>query len=485
MTATTQRRLLVVLAVALCGALAAVHYRETVERGRRAGRLVVDPSVPTASRECVACHAEDHPGVVEPWRRSAHAREGVACLDCHQAEPLDPDGYEHYGERIATVVTPRDCASCHPVEAEQYARSRHAGAAEPRDSTEFALVREALSREGGPNRGFAADEPVVVSGCASCHGSTVALVGTGGQKITVDDLRPDAEGRPSRRELVGQIARNADGLVRLSRDSWPNTGVGRRNLDGSLGSCGACHGRHDFSVHRARQPASCGVCHRGDDQPQLEIFLASKHAAALGAAGPRATDGQLGRDPVAAPSCATCHLSGHSGNGWAPTHNPRERLSWRLRPVLASRRTASSAEEGDAGVAVVDTWQDKRARMREVCLHCHGAATFDGHYQRLDDLVAFVDAKLVAPGQRLVDQLREDRLLSPAAMDEPIEWSWFTLWHQQARRTRMAAAMISPDDAAGRGLAPMARTLQDLQRLAEDARSRSGPAGGEERRRVE
>jgi len=29
--------------------------------------------------------------------------------------------------------------------------------------------------------------------------------------------------------------------------TWPNTGIGRVNPDGSAGSCSACHTRHRFS----------------------------------------------------------------------------------------------------------------------------------------------------------------------------------------------------------------------------------------------
>ena len=35
---------------------------------------------------------------------------------------------------------------------------------------------------------------------------------------------------------------------------WPNDGVGRFNPDGSKGSCGPCHPRHEFSITMARKP---------------------------------------------------------------------------------------------------------------------------------------------------------------------------------------------------------------------------------------
>ena len=63
--------------------------------------------------------------------------------------------------------------------------------------------------------------------------------------------------------------------------TWPNTGIGRINLDGSRGSCSACHSRHDFSPRRARQPENCGKCHLGPDHPLKEIYEESKHGVAF------------------------------------------------------------------------------------------------------------------------------------------------------------------------------------------------------------
>jgi hydroxylamine dehydrogenase len=59
--------------------------------------------------------------------------------------------------------------------------------------------------------------------------------------------------------------------------TWPNTGIGRINPDGSNGSCTACHGRHRFSKAQARTPDTCGKCHVGPDHPQIEVYNESKH----------------------------------------------------------------------------------------------------------------------------------------------------------------------------------------------------------------
>ncbi len=67
------------------------------------------------------------------------------------------------------------------------------------------------------------------------------------------------------------------GNGKFDPDTWPNSGIGRVNPDGSKGTCAACHGRHAFSSAQARQPENCGNCHMGPDHPQIEIYNESKH----------------------------------------------------------------------------------------------------------------------------------------------------------------------------------------------------------------
>ena len=80
--------------------------------------------------------------------------------------------------------------------------------------------------------------PAVAVGCMQCHGSTIKVL-------------PNGKFDPA---------------------TWPNTGIGQINPDGSWGSCSACHARHAFSVAQAREPETCGKCHLGPDHPQMEIY---------------------------------------------------------------------------------------------------------------------------------------------------------------------------------------------------------------------
>ena len=164
-----------------------------------------DPKVAGA---CMTCHKEKSPGLYKQWYDSEHAAHNVTCLSCHRAERGDKDAYQHYDALIATLVTPKDCGACHARAAEEVGSSYHATAGQILDSADAYLAH------------VTAGDPVAVLGCESCHGA----------KIEIDASSPN----------------------KLSRRSWPNSGIGRINPDGSLGSCNACHTRHSFSKAQAR-----------------------------------------------------------------------------------------------------------------------------------------------------------------------------------------------------------------------------------------
>ena len=80
--------------------------------------------------KCASCHKKENLGLYEQWKNSKHGEAGILCLDCHGADIGDVDAFEHNGELVATLVTPKDCTTCHEVEAEQTMNSYHANAGE-------------------------------------------------------------------------------------------------------------------------------------------------------------------------------------------------------------------------------------------------------------------------------------------------------------------------------------------------------------------
>ncbi len=453
-----------------------------LDRRRVEARLDPEPVVvPAASRQCVTCHGEATPGLVDHWKGSKHAHKGVGCVECHQAEEGDADGFDHYGARIAAIVTPRDCGRCHPDEAQEFAASHHARGGNILASLDNLLAEQVEGsrvpmsphsptpgrEEGSDAIGDAVNGLASAQvGCKQCHGSKVALLTTSGRSISVDDLKPDAHGQPTNRAPLADLERSEAGMPLFDPGTWPNTGIGRINLDGSLGSCSACHSRHDFSARRARQPENCGKCHLGPDHPQKEIYEESKHGVAFrdlkDAMNLDADHWVLGKDYSQAPTCATCHMSGNTRNGGKVTHDPGERISWTNRPPVSlvmdtdnkrevikeidpSRRAELLADGGEP-------WQEKRQRMQDVCLHCHTPDYVTNFYKQYDDFVVLFNEKFAKPGQAIMKALRDQKLLTPADFDEQVEWTWYYLWHHEGRRARHGASMMAPDYAHWHGM---------------------------------
>jgi len=354
---------------------------------------------PTAeTTQCLECHNELQPGIVHQWQGSAHWKAGVGCYECHAAQKGDKDAMDHNGFLVATIVSPKDCGKCHPTETAQQEASHHAQAGDILN-TKDGLLGQTV---GG--------EPAVAVGCRQCHGSLVKT--------------------------------NEDGT--LDPSTWPNTGIGRVNPDGSKGSCSACHTRHRFSVAQARQPETCGKCHLGPDHPQKEVYEESKHGILYSAFKDKLNMDQAkwipGEDYFDAPTCSTCHMSATSTQG--VTHDVGDRLSWNLRAPISSRTKNSS---------------EKLAKMKDVCTSCHGTTFVDGFYMQLDQFVDLYNEKFAVPAKEIRSLLMEKGIITKGNFDEKIDWTYWELWHHEGRRARHGAAMSGPDYAWWHGIYDIAK----------------------------
>lgn len=356
-----------------------------------------------AGENCAGCHQKENAGLYNQWKNSKHGSEGVSCYDCHKADKGDVDAFEHHGALIATLVTPKDCSQCHAKEAEETMNSYHAHAGEILESADAYLAHVA----GG--------QPIAIVGCESCHGG----------KVKIDPNAPN----------------------KLSKESWPNSGIGRLNPDGSKGSCNACHSRHSFSKEQARQPENCGKCHLGPDHPQKEIYEESKHGIAYRANREKLNMDKdswvVGADYYQAPTCATCHMSATAKQ--PVSHDVGKRISWTLRPPVSKHK---------------DDWQQKRGNMQEVCLSCHQQRFIDGHYYQYDALVELYNEKFAKPATEINKMLKDKGLFErKAAFSNEIEWQYWELWHHEGRRARMGTAMMGPDYAWWHGIYDVAHNF--------------------------
>lgn len=425
------------------------------------------PKTADPSDECISCHTKLDPALVMEWQRSRHAQSGIGCLECHAADKTDVDGWNHHGIQVATLVTPKDCARCHEQEYQQFARSHHAKAGQILASLDNVLAERAAGMPG--------NNADAVSGCWQCHGTIVKFVRDNQGKI---------------------LKKGAEGIPVIDASTWPNSGVGRMNLDGSQGSCHACHSRHSFEAKLARSPENCGKCHMGPDHPQIEIYNESKHGIAFHANRDRMAldkdgDWVLGKDYSAAPTCATCHISGYSkqlGGAAGNTHDVGERISWTLRPAISKKQNLVVFQDGekedypedralpkvgdivkttdkivdgekllnkdvDRKVARIIRWDERRNSMKEVCKNCHSDMHTDNFYAQYDNLVGLFNDKFGKPAAKLIADLTTDSVLKAnAPFEHELQWTYYELWHHEGRRARHGASMMGPDYTHWHGL---------------------------------
>jgi hydroxylamine dehydrogenase len=128
---------------------------------------LLSPRFPLKARPVWTATAEAHQASWSNGGESAHAKKNVDCYSCHRANEKDPATFEHYGHRIAVIVTPSYCGPCHGKEIEQFEKSHHAQAAQFIGSLDN-MLGEVV--EGGP---------AAANGCRQCHGSEVRHVKDG------------------------------------------------------------------------------------------------------------------------------------------------------------------------------------------------------------------------------------------------------------------------------------------------------------------
>lgn len=368
------------------------------------------PELSEESKACIMCHRDDDPIIYEQWGDSKHFRGNVGCYECHRAEPDDADALEHLDWTISVIVSPKDCAKCHEKEVEEFAASHHAKAGRIMGSLDNVLAEVVEGNRGLVTPMFPMGvSAAAVNGCWQCHGSEVKVMEDG----------------------------------KLDPATWPNTGIGRINPDGSEGSCSACHSRHAFSVAQSRQPENCGKCHMGPDHPQMEIYNESKHGIAYRAFRDEmnldSPKWVVGEDYSAAPTCATCHMS--ATKDMPVTHDAGLRISWNNRPPVSIRPEVSDAKLGLPGADI--SWETRRENMQNVCKNCHNENYVNAFYIQYDGLLDLYHEKFAKPGLELMAAAKP--LLRPAKFSNEIDFIWFELWHHEGRRARHGASMMGPD----------------------------------------
>jgi formate-dependent nitrite reductase cytochrome c552 subunit len=377
--------------------------------------IKIERGLSEVEQECIACHAKETPGMVRDWSLSVHGRSNVTCLDCHKAEATDKDardcpGTEKYADlKITPVVTPKDCARCHPQEADQFSKSKHART--------LSIIRNEIK---DPWLKGMANNIERATGCDTCHGSDIS-----------------------------------DG--RLTAANWPNVGTGRANPDGSFGSCITCHTTHRFSIAEARKPETCGQCHLGPDHPQNEIYFESKHGKRYLAEGDSwnfkaAPELWEPGSDYSAPTCATCHMSGIGP--LSTSHQLSVRLKWESQtPLTVLNKDLDGNKE--------------RTKMETVCAQCHSKRWGKNYLTRYDMAIENYNENYFKPAKAKMEELYKSKKISRWPMfDEEIESVFYELWHHEGRRARMGSGMMAPDYSWWHGFYELKHTYQKFMKLA-------------------
>lgn len=483
MSLNAKQVIIAVLSAAIVVVLAYVIYTEKEHRLTE-HRVIVKAD----SAGCIRCHGYDDgksgagrdPGIVKHWEASVHAAQGVGCMDCHglprdsqkvedsknprylvsttwnketnlktaelilkKGKPVErPDIWKHEGAEIVTAVSPRTCARCHEKETEQFFHSRHSTASQFIGSLDNFLGR------------FAEGPAAANNGCQQCHGGEVRVV------------EPAKEDHPP---VYGS-------------DTWPNTGMGRINTDGSWGSCGACHSRHEFSAEVARRPDNCGKCHMGPDHPQVEIYYESKHGIAyrknerLMKLDQPGNKWVLGKDYAQAPTCSSCHMGPVAPSGNTPamelTHDVGSRVSWTLRPKLSIQPKGIKAPDG---TVLLKEPQERRDDMKKVCFICHSDNWVNNFYTQFDQAVGLHNEKYIAPADAIYNHLMAESIIDNIPMNEEMDFLFYEIWHHEGRRARHGAAMMGPDYVQWHGFYELSRNFYThFLPLAEELAEKAG-----------
>ncbi len=438
--------------------------------------------ISTQSQACIACHKTFTPGIVQDWLTSAHsmttpagalakpplermfsaakAPEGssntvVGCYECHGRNPgAHKDTFEHFGFSIHVVVTPKDCAACHPVEVAQFEKSKMSYAYSNLEDN--AVLHTLVDTIIGPKE-TSGTGPVIIrkpgdivagNTCFGCHG----------MPITVNGLK-------KLNTPVGAIEVPDLG-------NWPNMGVGRVNPDGSRGACTACHPRHSFSIAIARKPYTCAQCHMEPDVPAWNVYDESKHGEIFQSAGSGWNFTHVPWRPgidFKTPTCAACHnalLAGPDGKVIVQrTHNFGSRLWVRLFGLIYSTPQPVSGDTSlimnKDGLPLPVTFsgepaskyligKDEQARreamMKSICYSCHSSDWTDGHFEKMDGTIKAADEMTDAATKLMLYAWRTGVADKTNPFDQKIEMDWVRQWLFYANTVKYAAAMTGAPD---------------------------------------
>ncbi len=393
--------------------------------------------------DCLECHGKITPGIVNDWKASRHAGEGVGCPDCHGGGHKGADDVKN-----VAIPTPDTCGKCHEERVAQYKSGKHAVA--------WAAMKAMPSTHYQPMTLIEG-----LKGCGGCH------------KI----------GMKTEEEIRG--LKEASG------------GFG-------IASCDACHTRHSFSVKEARQPQACQTCHMGFDHPQWEMYSSSKHGVRhlLKQSGVLADEipaptCQSCHMPEGNHSNHTAwgflavRLPMPADNQWAADRATILQALGVLDPDGKPTDRLEVVKAADVARLTQEAWQKERDRMLKTCNGCHSGNFAKVELEKGDRMIRESD-RLMAESIRTVAGLYRDGLLpKPAAyrypfpdlltfLDAPtvVEQKLFVMFLEHRMRAFQGSFHMNPDYAFWYGWGELVRDAAEIREEAAGIRESHGKASG-------
>lgn len=333
--------------------------------------------------QCVECHEEASPGIVEQWKISNHAnpkknqgvaaetqeieeligkelnnwkpgtKDGVYCSFCH--------GDDH--ENLFMPTADNACGACHPKQAREFAKGREHGRPNHTQSWE-ATVSVPWYVEN-----YRCGEGYSMVGCDQCHQN--------------------------------------------------------------MSSCDDCHGRHRFSAAEARRPEVCSGCHMGPDHPDWESYEHSKWGIIYKTSGAQwnwektLSEVIPGKD-YPAPTCQYCHM--YVGGGrWEM--NVETKGIWRMGVIPPKEvEFKSSLKDFPYGITIppmdkkLEIYSPeskaKRQQWVELCAKCH-SSRFSSMWLDTLDQYMFESWRRIDEAQSILEDLFAKDMIKPSPEERP------------------------------------------------------------------
>jgi len=417
------------------------------------GQLSLD-KVPEESVACVKCHMQKNitGSALRDWQLSKHFDAGVACANCHipvkdAAANILNASTVCEDKRVRRVVSPRNCAGCHPSQFEQFSTGKHAVAWVAMTAMPTTAMQPHALIEG-------------MKGCGGCH------------RIGLDEGKCDS--CHTRHLFTATEARRPE-------------------------ACMTCHMGFDHAQWEMYSTSKHGAIYAVEGSRwdwKLDLADWFKDPDRASPSRPRA------------PVCATCHMPGgdHSVRtawGFLALRMPEKDLEWlsyRQNILIAlgiltpeGRPTARMdvVKVGKVARLTAEEWQAERDRMVRVCANCHAEAFAQENLAAADSIIKDSD-KLVSQAIDIVESLYRDGIIErpkdrPPVPDllrfyevkYPIEQKLYTMFLEHRMRSFQGAFHMNPDYQHWYGWAEMKRDLAEIREEATQLRASAKVRGRE------